>query len=75
MTPADDERLDKIEKSMERIERGLFGEAENGTPGLVRRVGVVEGKQKHYDSRLTTWGGIVIGATLAFQVFQYLATR
>lgn len=75
MSPDEDNRLDNIEKSIARIERGLFGEADVGTPGLVKRVGVVEGKQKHYDKRLTTWGGIVIGATAAIQVFQWFAGR
>jgi hypothetical protein len=70
---ADEEK--KMQTSIARIERGLFGESDLGSPGLVKRVGTVEGKQKHYDKRLTTWGGIVIGATAAFQVFQYVAHR
>lgn len=71
-----DDRLDKIQDSVSRIERGLFGDSPMGDPGLVKRLGAVEGKVKNHERKLVEWGGIIIGASaIVSLVVAFLTSR
>lgn len=71
-----DQRLENIERAVDRIERGLFGDPEMGDSGLVKRLGAVEGKVKNHERRLVEWGGVIVGASAIISlVVAFLTSR
>lgn len=72
-----EERLQSIEKSVGRIELALLGDSTLGVPGMVKRVGAVEGKQKASDKQRLYLVGFVAGVsgTVTLLVNYYLQVR
>jgi hypothetical protein len=71
MSHEENQRLVKIEQAVGRIETALVGDSEMGNPGLVKRVGTVEGKVKTLQTERVKFLGAVAGASF---VLSLLAT-
>jgi len=58
-----EERFDKLEQSLDRIETALVGDKEMGSPGIVERLAINEKKTANHAKVITAvslgWGGLV----------------
>jgi alcohol dehydrogenase YqhD (iron-dependent ADH family) len=68
MSHDESSRLEKIEGALKRIETALVGDSEMGNPGLVKRVGTVEGKVKILQAERVKFLGAVAGASLVLSI-------
>ena len=56
-----------MENQVADIHRALVGDASMGHIGLIRRTTKLEAQYASQDAKLLTWGGMVIGASIAFE--------
>ncbi|HWA27842.1 MAG TPA: hypothetical protein VG734_19460 [Lacunisphaera sp.] len=61
-------RLEDMENALQRIETALIGDSEMGNPGLVKRVGAVEGKVKTIQNDRIKLIGAVTGASFVISI-------
>ena len=57
----------RIETQVSDIHRALVGDAAMGHTGLIRRTSKLEAQFAAQDAKLLTWGGMVVGASIAFE--------
>ena len=62
MTP---DNFDRLQSSVDRIEKAIVGDPEMGHHGLAPRVERIERKLTEHDRKLIKWAGIFMGVGLA----------
>jgi hypothetical protein len=70
MTP---DNFDRLQSSVDRIEKAIVGDAQMGHRGLAQRVEHIEHRVDSHDKKLLQWGAVFavigVGASWLFKIF------
>jgi hypothetical protein len=76
MSAEENNKLDKIYDAVEKIHRGLYGDAENKQPGLMQKHFEIEDRVKEIENRnkkIAYYGmGLFAGLAFAWEFFKKL---
>lgn len=66
MTPDDTQRLfaslERLENGQERLARGMYGDPENGVPGVVREVAGLKESRDQVNRKIVWLSGVASGS-------------
>ena len=61
------EEIQSIRESLARIEKAITGDPTVGYTGIAGRLEKVEKLAESHDRKLLTWGGVVLGVSVAVE--------